>query len=47
MHHSRTFHAGILSVSAKDKATGKSNNITITNEKGRLSKADIEQGSGC
>lgn len=34
---------GILNVSAKDKSTGKSNNITITNEKGRLSKADIDR----
>jgi L1 cell adhesion molecule like protein len=29
--------------SAKDKSTGKSNQITITNDKGRLSKADIER----
>merc|ERR1712110_1004575 len=29
---------GILNVSAQDKATGKSEKITITNEKGRLSK---------
>lgn len=34
---------GILNVSAKDQSTGKSNNITITNEKGRLSKADIDR----
>jgi len=34
---------GILNVSAEDKSTGKSNKITITNEKGRLSKADIER----
>ena len=34
---------GILNVSAKDKSTGKSNNITITNDKGRLSKADIDR----
>lgn len=34
---------GILNVSAKDKATGKANQITITNDKGRLSKADIER----
>ncbi|XP_056019762.1 heat shock protein 70 B2-like [Ostrea edulis] len=34
---------GILNVSAKDKSTGKSNHITITNDKGRLSKADIER----
>merc|ERR1712060_830721 len=30
---------GILSVSAHDKATGKSQTITITSEKGRLSEA--------
>jgi hypothetical protein len=29
---------GILNVSASDKTTGKSNRITITNEKGRLSE---------
>ncbi|XP_048759157.2 heat shock protein 70 B2 [Ostrea edulis] len=34
---------GIMNVSAKDKSTGKSNRITITNDKGRLSKADIER----
>lgn len=34
---------GILNVAAADKTTGKSNKITITNEKGRLSKEDIEQ----
>jgi len=34
---------GILQVSALDKTTGKSNRITITNEKGRLSSADIER----
>jgi len=34
---------GILNVSAMDKATSKSNKITITNEKGRLSKEDIEK----
>jgi len=34
---------GILNVSAIDKTTGKSNKITITNEKGRLSKEDIEK----
>mmetsp|Transcript_138082 Transcript_138082/g.257593 ORF Transcript_138082/g.257593 Transcript_138082/m.257593 type:complete len:295 (+) Transcript_138082:3-887(+) len=34
---------GILNVSAADKTTGKSNKITITNEKGRLSKDDIER----
>ena len=31
---------GILNVSAADKTTGKSNKITITNEKGRLSKEE-------
>merc|ERR1711907_79630 len=35
--------SGILNVSAKDKATGKANKITITNDKGRLSKEDIEK----
>mmetsp|Transcript_44551 Transcript_44551/g.102868 ORF Transcript_44551/g.102868 Transcript_44551/m.102868 type:complete len:702 (-) Transcript_44551:52-2157(-) len=34
---------GILNVGAADKGTGKSNKITITNEKGRLSKEDIER----
>jgi L1 cell adhesion molecule like protein len=34
---------GILNVSAIDKTTGKSNKITITNDKGRLSKEDIER----
>jgi L1 cell adhesion molecule like protein len=34
---------GILNVSASEKATGKSNQITITNEKGRLSKDEIER----
>ena len=34
---------GILSVSAAEKSTGKSNKITIKNEKGRLSKEDIEK----
>merc|ERR1712039_748687 len=33
---------GILNVSAADKSTGKSNQITITNEKGRLSQAEID-----
>ncbi|WVQ70857.1 heat shock protein HSS1 [Cryptococcus sp. DSM 104548] len=33
---------GILNVNAADKSTGKSNKITITNDKGRLSKEDIE-----
>ncbi|KAF6779974.1 hypothetical protein AHF37_00586 [Paragonimus kellicotti] len=34
---------GILNVSAVDKSTGRQNKITITNDKGRLSKADIER----
>eukprot|EP01017_Pseudomicrothorax_dubius_P000478 TRINITY_DN0_c191_g1_i1.p1 TRINITY_DN0_c191_g1~~TRINITY_DN0_c191_g1_i1.p1 ORF type:complete len:210 (-),score=100.89 TRINITY_DN0_c191_g1_i1:52-681(-) len=34
---------GILNVSAVEKATGKSNKITITNDKGRLSKEEIER----
>ncbi|CAE6431481.1 unnamed protein product [Rhizoctonia solani] len=34
---------GILNVSAADKTTGKSNRITITNDKGRLSKEEIER----
>ena len=34
---------GILNVSAVDKSTGKENKITITNDKGRLSKQDIER----
>jgi len=34
---------GILNVSAVDKSTGKSNKITITNDKGRLSKDEIEK----
>lgn len=33
---------GILNVSATDKSTGKQNKITITNDKGRLSKEQIE-----
>merc|ERR1712097_87588 len=32
-----------LNVSAQDKSTGKSNQITITNEKGRLSQAEIDR----
>jgi len=32
-----------LNVSALDKSTGKSNRITIKNEKGRLSKEEIDQ----
>ncbi|KAH6570348.1 hypothetical protein BASA62_004395 [Batrachochytrium salamandrivorans] len=34
---------GILNVNAVDKTTGRSNKITITNDKGRLSKEDIER----
>ncbi|XP_022217005.2 heat shock 70 kDa protein cognate 1 [Drosophila obscura] len=34
---------GILNVSALEKSTGKENRITITNDKGRLSKEDIER----
>jgi L1 cell adhesion molecule like protein len=34
---------GILNVSAKDSSTGKSEQITIKNDKGRLSKEDIEK----
>jgi heat shock protein 1/8 len=34
---------GILNVTAVEKSTGKSNKITITNDKGRLSKDDIER----
>ena len=33
----------ILNVSVSEKTTGKSNRITITNDKGRLSKDDIER----
>ncbi|KIM75532.1 hypothetical protein PILCRDRAFT_78737 [Piloderma croceum F 1598] len=33
---------GIMKVSAANKGAGKSESITITNEKGRLSKEDIE-----
>jgi len=33
---------GIMNVSAQDKGTGRTNRITITNEKGRLSKEEIE-----
>jgi len=33
----------ILNVSAVDKSTGKENKITITNDKGRLSKEEIER----
>lgn len=34
---------GILNVSAEDKGTGKKNQITITADKGRLSKEEIER----
>jgi len=34
---------GILNVNAADKSTGKSNKITITNEKGRLSQDEIDR----
>jgi heat shock protein 5 len=34
---------GILKVSAQDKGTGKSENIVITNDQGRLSEEDIER----
>merc|ERR1712216_1098784 len=34
---------GILDVSAEDKTTGIKNKITITNDKGRLSKEEIER----
>ena len=34
---------GLLNVSAEDKTTGKKNQITITNDKGRLTKEEIER----
>jgi len=34
---------GILNISAVEKSSGKKNTITITNDKGRLSKEDIER----
>lgn len=34
---------GILSVNAREESTGKSKNIKIKNEKGRLSKAEIDK----
>merc|ERR1711863_233383 len=34
---------GILNVTAMDKSSGKQNKITITNDKGRLSKEEIEK----
>jgi len=33
---------GIMNVTAKDETTGKSNKVTIKNEKGRLSEAEIQ-----
>ena len=33
---------GIMQVSAADEGTGKSENVVITNEKGRLSQEEIE-----
>lgn len=38
-----SFLKGILNVSAVDKSTGKANKITITNDKGRLSKDEIDR----
>ncbi|CAL9119620.1 unnamed protein product [Musa textilis] len=35
--------SGILIVTAEDKTTGHKNEVTITNDKGRLSKEDIEK----
>jgi len=37
---------GILNVTATDKSTGRENKITITNDRGRLSKEDIERMVG-
>jgi L1 cell adhesion molecule like protein len=34
---------GILNVSAAEKSTGKSNKITITNDKGRLSRDEVDR----
>merc|ERR1711920_50616 len=34
---------GIINVSAVEKSTGKENQITITNDKGRLSKEEVER----
>ena len=34
---------GIINVTAADKSTGKSNKIVVTNDKGRLSKEEIER----
>ncbi|GAA5823095.1 hypothetical protein JCM3770_007095 [Rhodotorula araucariae] len=35
--------SGIMKVSAADKGTGKTNSVTITNDRGRLSPEDIER----
>lgn len=34
---------GIMQVTASDEASGKTENVVITNEKGRLSQEEIEQ----
>jgi L1 cell adhesion molecule like protein len=34
---------GIMNITAMEKGSGKSQNITITNEKGRLSEDDIDK----
>lgn len=34
---------GILTVTAQDKGTGKASNITISNEKGRLSQEEVDR----
>lgn len=34
---------GIMNISAADKSTGKSNKVTITNDKGRLTKEQIDE----
>jgi len=34
---------GIMKISATDRGTGKSNGVTITNDKGRLSQEDIDR----
>lgn len=34
---------GILNVTAEDRSTGRSERITISNDKGRLSKKEIEK----
>ncbi|GAQ85122.1 heat shock protein [Klebsormidium nitens] len=43
MSGGRSLSNGILNVNAEDKTTGKTQKITITNEKGRLSKEEIER----